>query len=119
MGVERLFKLKNIETAIITGEKSESLIQRSKKLKISKLFLGIKNKVVFIEKLFKKYNITWQNIAYIGDDLNDLDAIIKSGLSACPSDAMDKVKDSVDIVLNNRGGNGCFREFCEILINEK
>ena len=65
MGVERLFKLKNIETAIITGEKSESLIQRSKKLKISKLFLGIKNKVVFIEKLFKKYNITWQNIAYI------------------------------------------------------
>ena len=116
MGVERLKLIAGIEVGIITGEGSKSVINRAKKLGIKELHLNVKNKGDLINQILEKRMYTSQNLAYIGDDVNDLEAINLSGLSACPSDAIELVKQNVDIVLNNRGGNGAFREFCELII---
>ena len=58
-------------------------------------------------------NLSFENVAYVGDDINDLSIIGKVGLSACPADASDKVKMAVTRVLNRKGGDACVREFIE------
>jgi len=119
MGVERLKTISGIEVGIITGEGSKSVINRAKKLAIKELHLNIKNKKKILNEILEKKNYSFKNLAYIGDDVNDLEAINLSGLSACPSDAIELIKESVDIVLNSKGGNGAFREFCELIIKNK
>jgi YrbI family 3-deoxy-D-manno-octulosonate 8-phosphate phosphatase len=116
MGVVRLRKLCRIDTGIITGETSGSVKKRAEKLKISHLYLGIDDKSTELEKILAKYNLLAENIAYIGDDVNDIEIIKKTGLSACPNDAMDDVKGIVNYVCEKKGGNGAFREFAELII---
>ena len=75
MGVERLRKFTSIQIAIITGENSPMVARRAEKLKIDQVFLGVKNKLAVIEEFIKENNLTWNQIAYIGDDMNDFDAM--------------------------------------------
>jgi YrbI family 3-deoxy-D-manno-octulosonate 8-phosphate phosphatase len=117
MGVERLRKLCDIETGIITGELSPSVARRAEKLKIRELHLGIKDKLSVLNQILKKRKITLQEVAYIGDDVNDLAILEKVGLTACPADAMREVKQKVHYICNENGGYGCFREFVELIIN--
>ncbi len=117
MGVERLMNEANIETGIITGETSGSVKKRAEKLKISELYLGIKEKHKVIPTIIKNKNISAENIAYIGDDYNDFEIIKLVGLSACPADAMPKIKKLVDYVCPHNGGNGAFRDFAELIIS--
>ena len=119
MGVERLKAIAGIEVGIVTGEGSSSVINRADKLGIKELHLNVKVKEDLINQILEKKNYVARNLAYIGDDVNDLGAIKLSGLSACPSDAIDIVKESVDIVLKNKGGNGAFREFCDLIIQNR
>lgn len=119
MGVERLRKLCDIETGIITGEKSFLLRKRADKLDIQDVYLGIKNKIKILEKICNINNLKFEEVAYIGDDVNDKGVIDVVGLTACPADAMKTIKNSVDIVLENKGGHGAFREFAEIIIEAK
>jgi len=116
MGVERLRKLCGIETGIITGEKSPSLIKRAEKLVITELHLGIKDKIAALEKILERKNLQVYEVAYIGDDVNDLEVMSKVGLTACPGDAMKQVIKHADYVCENKGGNGAFREFAELII---
>lgn len=116
MGVERLRKLVGIETGIITGELSGSVKKRAKKLKIDELHLGAEDKVLVLKKVMKRKNIKSENIAFIGDDVNDLNIMKIVGLTACPSDAMSEVKNISDYVCKKSGGNGAFREFAELII---
>lgn len=116
MGVERLKKLCSIDTGIITGETSPSVKKRAEKLGIINLHLGIKDKVALLQDILQQKNITPDEIAYIGDDVNDLQIIEKIGLSACPGDAMPQVVKVVDYVCTNKGGHGAFREFAELII---
>ncbi len=67
----------------------------------------------------QKENITPENIAYIGDDVNDMEVIKLVGLSGAPNDAFYKVKEIVDYVCKNDGGNGAFREFAELIISKQ
>lgn len=62
-----------------------------------------------------KFDIGWENTAYIGDDVNDLECMAKCGLSACPSDAMEQVKSSVDYVCKAKGGEGAVRELIDLI----
>lgn len=117
MGVERLRNLLNIETGIVTGEFSESVRKRAEKLKIKELHLGIKNKVLLLNEIMKRKKLKRENIAYIGDDMNDYEIMQKVGLAACPSDAMKEIIEISDYVCKNRGGFGAFREFAEMIIN--
>ncbi|HWK04656.1 MAG TPA: HAD-IIIA family hydrolase [Puia sp.] len=116
MGVERLRKLCGIETGIITGELSPSVARRAEKLGIVELHLGVKDKLGKLSEILERTGLQWSEIAYIGDDVNDLEVLEKAGLSACPADAMDSVRYKVDYVCANKGGYGAFREFAEWLI---
>jgi 3-deoxy-D-manno-octulosonate 8-phosphate phosphatase (KDO 8-P phosphatase) len=117
MGVERLRKFTSIQIAIITGENSPMVARRAEKLKIDQVFLGVKNKLAVIEEFIKENNLTWNQIAYIGDDMNDFDAMTRAGLKACPADAFKDILSIADYQCKLKGGEGAFREFCEFIIN--
>ena len=116
MGVERLRKHVNIETGIITGENSGTVKARAQKLKITQLYLGITDKKSLLEEILKKNHLQPENIAFIGDDVNDLEIMKLVGLTACPGDGMIFIKEISDYVCENKGGYGAFREFAELLI---
>jgi 3-deoxy-D-manno-octulosonate 8-phosphate phosphatase (KDO 8-P phosphatase) len=116
MGVERLRSLLKIETGIITGELSGSVKKRAEKLKIKELYLGAKDKASLLKRILKKNKLHAENIAFIGDDVNDIELIKLVGLSASPSDGMVDVRSIVDYVCEDKGGHGAFREFAELII---
>ena len=105
-----------IEPVIITGRSSEIVKQRCAELKITELHQGIENKSYKLRDICKKYGIDLSQVAYIGDDLNDLPCMKICGCSACPSDAMKQVKDSVGYVCRAKGGDGAVREYIDFLI---
>ena len=80
-------RLLNIQVAIITGENSSTVVNRAKKLQINHVFTGISNKLKVAEKLVDELDISWDEVAFIGDDINDYQLLIKVGVSACPSQA--------------------------------
>ena len=116
MGVERLKKLVNIKTVIITGELSGSVKKRAEKLKIDEFYLGAKVKESLLVEILNNNNLKPENIAFIGDDVNDIKLIKTVGLTAAPSDAMQDILEIVDYICEHKGGNGAFREFAELLI---
>jgi YrbI family 3-deoxy-D-manno-octulosonate 8-phosphate phosphatase len=116
MGVERLRKLTGILTGIVTGETSPSVARRAEKLGIGELHLGVKDKLGRLNQILQTNQLGWHEIAYIGDDVNDLEVMEKAGLCACPGDAMAAVWGIVHYRCVERGGHGAFREFAEWLI---
>jgi 3-deoxy-D-manno-octulosonate 8-phosphate phosphatase (KDO 8-P phosphatase) len=118
MGAERLRKLTSIDIAIITGEKSEIVERRAEKLNINTVFIGIKNKLEAVEIFLQENNLTWDNIAYIGDDLNDIEVMKRAAICACPADAYKDVLAISHYICEKKGGEGAFREFCEFLIEK-
>ena len=111
-------KLLGIRVAIISGEDTEIVRRRADKLNITHLYLGVNDKVMVAKKLCKELKITFSQVAYIGDDINDMQLLNKVGLSAAPQNAPKYVKDIVDLILEKKGGDGAFREFVESLINK-
>ncbi|MBD3409481.1 MAG: HAD hydrolase family protein [Ignavibacteriales bacterium] len=116
MGFERVRQLAEIECGIVTRENSPIVQRRAEKLKLEHVKLGVMDKNKTIEELLASLEIGPENLAYIGDDYNDLDAITMAGFSACPSDAMPAIRNIVDYVCPNSGGGGAFRDFAELLI---
>lgn len=119
MGVERLRQIADVETGIVTGEKSASIKKRADKLQIAELHLGIEKKAGVLEEIMLRTSLSAEQIAYIGDDMNDIEIIKSVGLSACPCDAFPAVKKLVDFICCSRGGQGAFREFAEFIIASK
>ena len=119
MGVQRLRSLAKIQTGIITGEVSPSIIKRAAKLQITELHLGIKDKFAILIQIMVNHNLTKDQIAYIGDDVNDIEIMQNVGLSACPADAISFTKNIADYICELKGGEGCFREFAELIIASK
>lgn len=118
MGVERL-RDNAIATGIVSGELSGSIIKRAEKLGIQHLYLGVRDKAHKLADILADTGLTTAEIAYIGDDYNDLtliDIINEQGLTAAPGDAMPKVIDSVIYRCTLKGGHGAFREFAEWLL---
>lgn len=109
-------KQKGILPVIITGRNSEIVQERAKELKITELYQGVNDKLTQLKAVAEKYQITPDEIAYIGDDLNDLECIQYCGLSACPQDSVQEVKKIVEYVCSNLGGHGAVREFIDEII---
>ena len=114
-----ILKRNTIPTVIITKERNQIVKQWSAKMNIDKLFDGIKNKEKIIPKLCKSYGLSENNIAYIGDDVNDLEILKKTGFAATPKDGNMEVKKIVDYICKNRGGEGVLREICDLIISIK
>ncbi len=114
-GIELLHKAGYI-TAIITGEDVNIVNNRAEKLKINEVHLGIKNKLECMRKIIRKYNIKLDEVAYIGDDINDLELLKNVGLGITVSDGMDIVKENADYITNAKGGQGAVREVAELIL---
>lgn len=107
-----------IEFGIITGRKSELVEIRSNELKIKYLYQGISEKTVILEEIMQKTGLKKEEIAYMGDDLNDILIMKQSGLTGAPRDAADEVIQIVDFVSGKNGGSGAVREFVEYILKK-
>src|SRR5690606_13573357 len=103
---------------IITGENCVSVQNRAKKLKIEHCFVGVSNKIELLIKYCEEHGIALDEVAYIGDDINDIKVFQAVGFSACPSSAPEYIKKIVDRVMTKKGGEGVFREFVELILHE-
>lgn len=112
-----LLRKNGLITGIITGEMSKLVQKRANKLKLDEIHIGIKEKINTINKLCDKYNINYSQIAYIGDDINDIEVLKKVGFSCCPQDAVREVKNNVNYVLQSKGGKGVIRELVNNILN--
>lgn len=116
----QLLRNQGIKTAIITSEDTRIVERRAKKLNIDYLFQGKRHgsKLDAALEICKKENISIENVAYIGDDINCFDLLSAAGTKACPSDAVQTIKQIPGIkILSLKGGEGCVREFVEIILH--
>ncbi len=107
-----------IITAIITARENGTVAHRAKNLNIKELHQGCKNKIAVLEKIMQKYNLKFEEVAYMGDDLPDICILEKVGLKGCPLDAVDEVKKIVNFISAKNGGRGAVREFCDYILKE-
>ena len=104
------------EAVIITGRKSQIVQNRAKELGIPHLFQGIKEKGKVLQELMNKLNITKEEVAVIGDDLNDLPMFNLAGITFTPADGTEIIKKRVDHILLRKGGDGAVREMIDIIV---
>ena len=107
-----------ITFAVITGRISSMVEKRCSELGIKYVFQNVEDKVKTCDELVEKLGITYQQVAYMGDDIPDLPLLKKVGFSGAPIDAVRKVKKEVDFVSVYPGGKGAVREFIERIIGE-
>jgi 3-deoxy-D-manno-octulosonate 8-phosphate phosphatase (KDO 8-P phosphatase) len=108
-----------IAVAIISGEDSAIVHARAAKLKIDDVFSGVSNKRTVVDELCARQNLALDEVAFIGDDLNDLPALECVGLACAVADAAEPVKAVAHYITQQRGGDGAVREVCELLIAAK
>ena len=118
MGVEMLLN-HGIKTVFITRENSRITKQRGKKVNAAKVILGIKNKETELEKICKNFRVKPENVAYIGDDINDIKIMKKVGFSATPYNGVLEVQKISSYICKSKGGEGAFREFAELILNSQ
>ena len=106
----------NIPVGIITGENTQIVKRRADKLKVDYCYLGIKDKLQVVDELCNTLGINICDVAYIGDDLNDLKVLANVGFSACPSSSPIYIQNQVEFVTKKSGGEGAFREFVETIL---
>lgn len=116
MGLE-ILREHGVNVMVMTSEQSDIVAQRMKKLKIDDVFLGVKDKYSRLQHIIQESNLKLQNIAYIGDDVNDLTNICSVGWSLTPNNATAIVKQHADIILPNDSGQGAIRAACQFILN--
>ncbi len=104
------------QVAIITGRSSDIVARRAQELHIEHFYQGIHNKREVLESLLEKLDLTMENVAAIGDDLNDLQMLKAAEISFVPRDASAYVDKIADVILTKTGGDGAVREMIENLI---
>ena len=115
LGIEMLKKL-SIPMFILSMEQNPVVIARAKKLDLE-VKAGCEDKKRFLQKYFKQKGVNSANVIYIGNDLNDLEAMESVGYSICPGDSHRKVKEIASYILTAVGGNGAVREFAELILS--
>ena len=107
-------------TAIITARNNGTVKHRAENLQITELYQGQKVKLPALEELLKKYNITYKNVSYMGDDIPDLcilEQLKDYGLPCCPADAVDEVLEKCLFISSKNGGRGAVRELCDLILD--
>jgi 3-deoxy-D-manno-octulosonate 8-phosphate phosphatase (KDO 8-P phosphatase) len=111
-----LLRNADFKLAIITSENTVIVANRAKKLRITDVYQGTLTKVEAMEDLLGKYSLTWDQAAYIGDDYNDLALMERVGLAVTPADGTKRNKAIAHYVTERKGGEGCVRELCDMII---
>ncbi len=112
----RLLKQNNFLTGIISTDTSQFIRMRAERLNPDILITGTWDKSEVLKQKLKELNLIWENVAYIGDDVNDSEIIEAVGFSAAPNDAIEEIIEKVDYVCKRKGGEGAFREFADLII---
>jgi 3-deoxy-D-manno-octulosonate 8-phosphate phosphatase (KDO 8-P phosphatase) len=107
------------KSAIITGRISNIVEKRAKELDITFIRQGITNKKAEVDKILKKTNLTYNQVAFIGDDMNDYKLLKRVKESFCPYDANPIIQDLVKHRLHTKGGKGCVAEMIEIILRQE
>jgi len=121
MGVERL-RNAGVETGIVTGERSPSVVRRAEKLGLRHVLLGVKDKLGAVQALCAEHRLTLDEVGFIGDDVNDLEVLTvlaSHALTAAPADALPSVLGVVNHVCSAPGGHGAFRDFAEWILSHR
>jgi 3-deoxy-D-manno-octulosonate 8-phosphate phosphatase (KDO 8-P phosphatase) len=121
MGVERL-RNAGVETGIVTGERSPAVVRRAEKLGLRHVLLGVEDKAGAVLALCQQEGLTLSELAFIGDDVNDLEVLTvlsREGLTAAPADALPSVLAVVNHVCSAPGGHGAFRDFAEWILGHR
>lgn len=100
----------------ISGRGSTSLENRARELKVDYLIMNCDDKIAELNKILKELSMNYENVAYMGDDYNDLSILEVCGVSACPGDAVEVVRERSDIVIEDFGGKGAARAFIEKIL---
>ncbi len=115
MGI-KLMQRAGLITAIVTQERTKLVARRGEKLTIPEVHQGVMNKLELIRDMAGRHGLSMEEVAYIGDDVNDLEALKAVGFSASPADAMPQVAAVVDYVCSKKGGEGAVREMIELIL---
>jgi len=113
LAVKRLKNL-GIQVVVASTETNKVVIARGNKMGVEVL-QGLADKAEAIEQYLEQKNLSWNDVWYVGNDVNDLGAIERSNLSICPADAVKKVRKSVDVVLKTKGGYGILSEIATLM----
>jgi 3-deoxy-D-manno-octulosonate 8-phosphate phosphatase (KDO 8-P phosphatase) len=114
-GIKMLQKA-GIKVAIITGRKSDVVDRRAAELGIADVYQKIFKKSVVYEELLNKYNLSDNNVAFMGDDIVDVELLKRAALTAAPADADEEAKKHADIIMRKSGGRGAVREFTDLIL---
>jgi 3-deoxy-D-manno-octulosonate 8-phosphate phosphatase (KDO 8-P phosphatase) len=115
LAIRRIIKEYRLPVGIISNGSKDKLIEsRAQTLYIERVYVGHDDKLSILEEWCKELQIDLSEVAYIGDDVNDLACMSKVGYAVCPADAVDKIKEVAHIILKRNGGQACVREFIEM-----
>ncbi|MBU1658374.1 HAD-IIIA family hydrolase [bacterium] len=117
LGISTWVKIGN-QVAIITGRNSKIVERRAKELGVEHLFQGIKDKDRVLKELISSLHLSLEEVAAIGDDLNDFHMLNLVGKSFTPRNGSKEIKTIVDVVLSKNGGDGAVREMIDFLVDE-
>lgn len=106
-----------ITPVVLTGRKSKIVENRCKELGIEKLIQGCSDKFAVLQSIIRQEECAIEDIAYIGDDLNDLECMKVCGVRGCPADACKEIIEISDFISTKNGGQGAVREFIEWIVN--
>lgn len=115
MGI-KLLQRAGLITAIVTQERTRLVARRAEKLAIPELHQGIMDKLTVVREMATRHGLTLRQVAYIGDDVNDIETLKAVGFSASPADGLPQVLRVVDYVCRKKGGEGAVRELAEMIL---
>ena len=118
MGV-KLLREAGIPLIIMTGEKTKIVAKRAQKLGIDHIFQGENEKLKRLKEVCSELNISLDEVAYIGDDVNDLDVLKSVGLSAMPPNSPILNQFTPDYLTTRSGGDGAFRDFVDFILSQQ
>jgi len=114
----QLLRENGIRIGVISTEKSPAVEARMKKLNIDEYHPGVRNKLPLLLELARRWNIALGDMAYIGDDLGDLECLNPVGVAFCPADSVPEILEHVHYVCKGRGGHGAVREVCDLILKK-
>jgi len=112
----KLLLEKGVSVAVLSGRKDSSSISRVKDLGWDVVGLGVEDKLEVLSEYLKKKNLDFSQVAYLGDDLNDLECILNVAVGACVSNSHSGLKRKCDFILTKSGGDGAFRELVDMYL---
>ena len=102
-------------TAVITGRRNGTVDRRAVDLRFTEVYQGVKNKLPILEAIMQKYELSFDEVSYMGDDEPDIEILKKVAIAACPADAVKKVQEVCNFISSKDGGKGAVRELCDLI----